>query len=179
MQSQLRGAGLVLLKDHRLLMKLIYSELSQGKWFQGDPEKCFKDTLNVSMKSFGIAPNCLEYLTHDRDMWREVVKRGAQVCETRRKAAAEHRRKLRNGVATSATAATIHCSLCPRLFRAQIDLISHLHVHGCLLQSKSWSGCLLRLRRTKKTHVTEILISMSFSMSFSCAIFQWTKSQKL
>ena len=39
------------------------------------PEKCFKDTLKVSMKSFGVTFNCLEYLVQDRDQWREVRRR--------------------------------------------------------------------------------------------------------
>ena len=98
-------------------------------------EKRYKDTLKVSLKSFGIDPNCLTYLAHDRDKWHEVVKRGAKVCETRRNAATDLHRKHRKGTATSAIVATIPCSHYPRLFRAHIGLISHLCTHGCLPQS--------------------------------------------
>ena len=58
-QSLLRWAGhVVRVKDHCLLKKLLFCELSQGKRSQGGQKKCFKDTLKVSLKSFGIAPNC-------------------------------------------------------------------------------------------------------------------------
>ena len=135
MQSRPRWAGHVCMKDPRLPKKLLYGELSQGKHSQGSQRKRFKETLKVSIKYFGIDPNCLEYLAQDRDKWREVVKRGAKIFETRRNSATELRRKLKKDTAISATAATIPCSHCPKLFRAQIGLISHLHTHGCLPQS--------------------------------------------
>ena len=98
-RSQLRWAdNVVLVKDHPTPKKLVNGKLSQGKRFQGSQEKRFKDTLKVSMKSFGIAPNCLEYLAQDRDKWREVVKCGAKVCETWRNATTELRRKLRKAL---------------------------------------------------------------------------------
>ena len=130
MQSQLRWTSQVVhMKDHRLSKKLLNSELSQGKRSQWVQKKRFKDTLKVPMKSFSIAPNCLEYLARDRDKWREVVKRGAKVWGTKRNAATELDRKLTKVPVTSATASTICCSHCPRLFRSQIHLISHLHAH--------------------------------------------------
>ena len=133
MQSQLCWACCdVCMKDHSLPKKLLNGELSQSKCSQGGQKKCFKDTLKVSMKSFSIALNCLEYLAQDRDKWHEVVKRGAKVCETRRNAATELHRKPRKGRATSAT---IPCSYYPRLFCAEIGFISHLRIHGCLPQS--------------------------------------------
>ena len=121
-------------EDHHLPKKLLYGELSQAKCSKGGQKKCFKDTLKVSMKSFGITPNCLEYLAQDRGKWHEVVKCGAKVCETRRNTATEQRRKLRKGIAISATATIIPCSHCPKLFHAQIGLINHLHTHRCLCQ---------------------------------------------
>ena len=87
------------------------------------------------MKSFGIPPNYLEYLAQNGETWREVVKHEVKVCETRRKAATGQRGKLRKDTATSATAASIPCSHCPRLFCSQIILISHLRTNGCLPQS--------------------------------------------
>ena len=45
---------------------------------------------------------------------------GAKVCEVRRNAATELRRKLRKGTVTSATAAIIPCSHCPRPFCAHL-----------------------------------------------------------
>ena len=64
------------MKDHCLPKKLLYSELSQGKYW--GQEKCFKDTLKISMKSLGITPNSQEYLVQDRDKWCEVVKHRAK-----------------------------------------------------------------------------------------------------
>ena len=76
MKSQLRWTSHVVhIKDHRLPNKLLYSELSQGKHSQGGQKKNFKDTLKVSIKSFGINPNCLEYLAQDWDKWSEVVRK--------------------------------------------------------------------------------------------------------
>ena len=124
-RSPLRWAGhVVCVKDLRLPKKLLYGEVSQGKCSQGCQKKRFKDTLNVSLKSFDITPNCLEYLVQDRDKWRQVAKLGAKVCETNNW-----------GTAISSTVTAIPCSHCPRLFHAQISLISHLWTQGCLPQS--------------------------------------------
>ena len=98
-------------------------------------KKRFKDTLKVSKKSFGITDNNLEYLAQDRDKWRKVVKQGAKACKARSNAATELRGKLRKDTATSASADTIPRSHCPRLFCAQIGLISHLRTHGSRPQS--------------------------------------------
>ena len=119
MQSQLRWVGhVVCMKDHRLQKKQFHGELSQGKRSQRSQKKRFKDTLKVSMKPFGVTANCLEYLAQDIDKWREIIRREAKVCEARRNIATELRWKLRKGT-ISATVATIPCSQCPRLFRAQ------------------------------------------------------------
>ena len=126
MLSQLHLAGhVVRMKDYHLQKKLFYGELSQGKHSQGGKRKYFKDTQKVSMKSFGITPNCLEYLVWDRDKWHEVVKHLAKVCETRTNTATESCRKLRKGTATSATAATIPCSHCLRLVSLAICTLAN------------------------------------------------------
>ena len=59
------------------------------------PENHFEDTLNVSMKSFGITNNSLQYLAQDRDKWSEVIKCGLKACETRGKAATVQHRKFK------------------------------------------------------------------------------------
>ena len=136
MQSQHRWAGhVILMKDHQFPKKLLYGELSQGKHSHGTQKKCFKDTLKLSVKSFSITLNSLEYLAQEKDKWREVVKRGAKACETRKKAATEQRKKLRKGTATSASIATIPCSHRLRLLCAQIGLIRHLCAHRSRPQS--------------------------------------------
>ena len=59
MQSQLHWASHVVhMKGHHLLKKLLNGKLSQSKRSQGGQKKCLKDTLKVSLKSFGITPNC-------------------------------------------------------------------------------------------------------------------------
>ena len=107
----------------------------QGKRSQEGQKKRFKYTQKVTMKSFDIMPNWMEYMTLDRHKWREGVKRGEKVCETRRNVTTELRRKLRKYTVTSATAATISCSHHTKLFRAQIGLISQLCILGCFRQS--------------------------------------------
>ena len=68
MQSQLHWAShVVCMKDHCFLKKLLYGELFQGKHSQEVQKRYFKDALKLSMKSFGIAPNCLEYMAQDWD----------------------------------------------------------------------------------------------------------------
>ena len=65
-QSQLHwDSHVVYINEHHLPKKLLYSELSKGKCSQVGQKKRFKDILKVSMKSFGITPNCLEYLAQD------------------------------------------------------------------------------------------------------------------
>ena len=79
-----------------------------------------RKAVKISIKSFGIAPNCLEYLAQNRRVaW--SCQTGAKVCETRRNAATELHRKLRKGTAISATAATIPCFHCPRLPRTDLS----------------------------------------------------------
>ena len=109
--------------------------------------KFFKDTLKVSIKSFGIIPNCLEYLVHDRSKWHEVIKQGAQVCETRRNVATELCRKL-----GKSTAATIPCSHCPRLFHAYIGLISHWCTHRWLPHYKVDQMVLIDYNGQRRTY---------------------------
>ena len=99
MQSQLHWAGhLIRMKDHNLAKKMLYSEPSQSKCSQGSQKKHLKNTLRVYVKSFGVIPNCLEYLAQDRDKWHEVVKHGAKFSEARKNAATELYRKIRKAL---------------------------------------------------------------------------------
>ena len=134
-QSQLRWAGHVIrMEDHRIPKKLLYGELSHGKRSHGGQKKRYKDTLKVAMKAFGIEPNGLEHLAQDRAKWRVAIKNGAKAYEANRTAVAEQRRRIRKDTAIQVSAATIPCPHCPRLFRAQIGLISHLRTQRSHLQ---------------------------------------------
>ncbi|KAJ1171162.1 hypothetical protein NDU88_003033 [Pleurodeles waltl] len=50
------------MSDIRLPKRLFYGELEEGKCTQGGQKKLFKDTLKVSVKSFGIDPDSWEIL---------------------------------------------------------------------------------------------------------------------
>ena len=68
-QSRLRWASHVICtKNHRLPKKTVLCRTVSGQAPPSRPKKKrFKDTLKVSMKYFGISPNCIEYLAQDRD----------------------------------------------------------------------------------------------------------------
>ncbi|KAJ1159304.1 hypothetical protein NDU88_011971 [Pleurodeles waltl] len=56
-RAQVSWAGhLVRMPDIGLPKRLFYEELVEGKHTQGEQKKCFKDTLKVSLKSFGTDP---------------------------------------------------------------------------------------------------------------------------
>ena len=131
MQSQLRWAGhVVRMSDDRLPKKLLFGELQHGKRSQGGQKKCFRHTLKASLKAFNVDHNTWEQSAQDRGKWRSSVHQGAKACEENRTTVAETRRHARKSrAANPATAATIPCPHCPRLFRARIGLISHLRTH--------------------------------------------------
>ena len=137
MQLHIRLAGhAVRTKDYRFQKELIYDELSQDNHSTGSQKKkSTSKTLWWSPWNLSVWPQITWNIWHRTDNWREVVKRGAKVCETRRNSVTELHRKLRKDTATSATAATIPCYHCPRIFDSQIGLIRHLRTHGCLPQS--------------------------------------------
>ena len=145
------------MKDHHLPKKLLYGELSQGKPFQGGQKNRFKDTLKDSLKYFCIASNCLNIWCRTRDKWREVLKRGAKVWETKRNAAAELRKELRKGNATSPIAATISCSHGSRLFRTQICLFSHLHSQSSIIKLIRWSSSITIVKEEKDETLFELV----------------------
>ena len=135
MQSQLRWAGHVArMSDDRLPKRLLFGELQHGKRSQGGQKKRFKDTLKASLKAFNINHNTWEQSAQDRGTWRSAVHKGAKACEANRTAVAEERRQARkNRAANPATAATIPCPHCQRLFRTRIGLTSHLRTHRAQL----------------------------------------------
>ena len=101
---------------------------------QGGQKKRFKDTLKASLKASNINHNTWKQSAQDRGTWRSAVHKGAKACEANRTAVAEERRQARKNRATNpATAATIPCPHCQRLFRARIGLTSHLRTHRAQL----------------------------------------------
>uniref|UniRef100_A0A8C7Z6H7 Reverse transcriptase domain-containing protein n=1 Tax=Oryzias sinensis TaxID=183150 RepID=A0A8C7Z6H7_9TELE len=134
MQFQIRWAGhVVRMPDHRLPKRLLYGELLQGKRSVGCPKKRFKDTLKYSLKAFKLNPACFEKDAINKSSWRSQVQRGAEWCEANRTAAAQLQRQARKArAANPQTTASIPCPHCPRTFRAQIGLTSHLRTHAPL-----------------------------------------------
>ena len=132
MQAQLCWAGhVVCMPGHRLLRKLLYGELLQGKRSHGGAKKHYKDTLKASLKAFDFNPDTWEDSACDRNKWRLAVHKGTAAHEAKRTPAAEERRQARNTRASNApSAADIPCPHCQRLFRARIGLTSHLRTHA-------------------------------------------------
>ena len=92
-RAQVRWAGhLVRMPDSRLAKKLFYGELAEGKRSQGCQKKRFKDTLKVSLKSFGINPDTWEIQAQDRLAWRGHFSRGAPSFEQHRIVEAQRKR---------------------------------------------------------------------------------------
>jgi len=56
--------------ESRLPKQLFYGELSKGKCSAGGQKKRYKDSLKVSVKSFGICDN----------MWESLAKSRSAVC---------------------------------------------------------------------------------------------------
>jgi hypothetical protein len=133
-RSQLRWAGHVCrMPDERLPKRMFYGELVEGKRSRGGQKKRFKDTLKASMKSCGIDPHSWEQLAKDREGWRHQINSGAAAFEEHRINEAKQKRQQRKSRASanpqSIQPLEIPCPYCPRLFRAQIGLTSHLRTH--------------------------------------------------
>jgi len=56
----------------------------QGKRSAGGKKKCYKDSLKVSVKSFGIYNNTWESLAKNRSAWHAGITNGARDAEDRR-----------------------------------------------------------------------------------------------
>ena len=116
--------------DNRLPKKLFFGELQHGERSLGCPKKRYKDTLKGSLKAFKMDLDTWQKAAQDRNKWRAAIHHGAKLHEHERTSAAEKRREARKASADKhATPATIPCPMCPRLFRAQIGLTSHLRTH--------------------------------------------------
>ena len=101
-KAQLRWAGhVVRMPDSRLPKQLLYGELSKGKYSAGEQKKWYKDSLKVSVKSFGICDNTWESLAKNRSAWRAGITNAAHNAEDRRLNEAEMKRTARKARADS------------------------------------------------------------------------------
>ena len=130
--AQLRWSGHVArMEDKRLPKRLFYGELAEGKRSVGGQRKRYKDTLKVSLKDFGINPDCWESLAAERSAWRCQIRKGAATYEQQRIHLAEKKREQRKSrTSTASSPGDNHvCPTCQRTFRARIGLISHSRTH--------------------------------------------------
>ena len=104
-----------------------------GARSHGGQKKRFKDTLNASLKDFGIDHNSWETTAQNRAAWRGAINKGAAAYESRRLEIAKSKRttrKSRTGSASGTLDPTaLPCPHCPRSFKVKIGLISHLRTH--------------------------------------------------
>jgi len=80
----------------RLTKQVFFSELKKGKRAQGGPKKRYKDSLKVSLKSFGLDLKGWESLSQDGSAWSRKVQDGAILCESRRSSCAILKRQQPN-----------------------------------------------------------------------------------
>ncbi|KAJ1105058.1 hypothetical protein NDU88_002466 [Pleurodeles waltl] len=113
--------------DIHLPKRLFYGELAEGKRTQGGQKNHFKDTLKVSLKSFGIDPDSWEILAQDFPAWQSYINKVATYYEQSGIAEMQKKRKLHKFIAISlSTNPADHlCPTCSRAFQACIRLISH------------------------------------------------------
>ena len=83
--AQLRWTGHVTrMPDERLLKKVLYGGLQEGKRSQGGQKKRYKDTLKASLKDFNIPTESWEQAAQDRTKWRCLINIGASQFEAKR-----------------------------------------------------------------------------------------------
>ena len=71
----------VRMPDWRLLKKVLYGELQEGKRSQGGQRKRYKDTFKASLKDFDIPIGSWEQTAQERSKWRSLINKGAALYE--------------------------------------------------------------------------------------------------
>ena len=98
----------------------------------GGQNKRFKDTLEASMKDFGINHKSWETLAQDRLEWRSAIHKGTAAYEQQCIETAKTKRAARKARCINPPAqapAPLFCPHCASTFQARIGLISHLRTH--------------------------------------------------
>ncbi|KAJ1082765.1 hypothetical protein NDU88_002930 [Pleurodeles waltl] len=98
---------------------------------KGGQKKHFKDTLKVSLKSFGLDPDTWEILAQYRPTWQSCISKDTTSYKQSSTAEAQKKLELCKFIANSlpTNPADHLCLTCGRAFRALIRLISHSRTH--------------------------------------------------
>jgi hypothetical protein len=91
----------------------------------------FKDSLEITLTRLCIDVYSWEALTTHRLLWRGKITPGSRVAEGHRMNEAQNKHMARKNKEsrTVATNANHGCTICGRLFQAQIGLFSHQRTH--------------------------------------------------
>ena len=128
--------------DERLLKKVLYGQLQEGKRSQGGQKKHYKDTLKAWLKDFNIPTESWEHPAQDRTKWRKGASQfeAKRICDTGRKR--KERKARAKGPSSDSAQSEFICSICNRQFRAKIGLYSHQRT-----PKRTYVGC---SRNTRK-----------------------------
>jgi hypothetical protein len=132
-KNKMRWTGHVVRMDSRRLpVKLLYSELSNGKRKQGGQRKRFKDNLKHYLKKGFFNLNTWEYCAQERSKWRHKVHQAMKIFEDNRMRHREDLRQARKQRITNLTveSSSFICTYCQRQCKSRIGLISHLRTHS-------------------------------------------------
>jgi len=134
------------MSDSRLPKQLLYGELSKGRsTLSRRTEKRYKDSLKVSVKSFGICDR-------NRSAWprRVGITNGARNAEDGSEAEMKRTARKARSDSTSTVGSQHTCLTCGKDCRAPIGLLSHLSLvvvifdfegrtyHHCGLRQAIW-----------------------------------------
>ena len=116
----------VQMEGTRLPKQILFCQLNTGNRPHGRSLCRYKDQLKATLKGTNINSETWETTASLRSEWQKAVKMGVGIFENNRRTEAEARRqRRRDRLRQPHPAPTIQYEKCPRLFRAQIGLISH------------------------------------------------------
>lgn len=135
MRHRLRWLGHVQrMPPDRMPVKVLYSELSDGKRSAGGPRKRYKDQLKRSLIAVKIPPEDLPTATSDRTQWRRQCDTGIKQLEAHRRTQNSQKRQRKKKRADDRARGlgpppTIPCDKCDRFFFSRLGLYSHSRTH--------------------------------------------------